>query len=223
METFSALLAICAGNSPVPGEFSAQRPVKRSFDVFFDLRLNKRLSKQSWGWWFETLSRPLRCHRNGLRILVENISWILSHILYIKTKQKQTKTMPNITMHRSIFGWTFCQTLICNCVANGIVVRRIQDWRARCFLRRYWLCGSNSCRVQYPLKSIQAYALLKDKASQISPQGIYLHTVPMTWKNIVFPVPVYQQYDQWLRASPWHQVFRQIVPGKRMLLHLARN
>ena len=49
METFSALLAICAGNSPVPGDFPAQRPVTRSFDVFFDLRLNKRLSKQSWG------------------------------------------------------------------------------------------------------------------------------------------------------------------------------
>ena len=40
METFSALLAICAGNSPVvSGEFPAQRPVTRSFDVFFDLRL----------------------------------------------------------------------------------------------------------------------------------------------------------------------------------------
>ena len=47
MESFSALLAICAGNSPVSGEFPAQRPVTRSFDVFFDLRLNKRLSKQS--------------------------------------------------------------------------------------------------------------------------------------------------------------------------------
>ena len=46
METFSALLAICAGNSPVPGEFPAQRPVTRSFDVYFDLRPNKRLSKQ---------------------------------------------------------------------------------------------------------------------------------------------------------------------------------
>ena len=45
METFSALLAICAGNSPVPGEFPAQRPVTRSFDILFDLRLNKRLSK----------------------------------------------------------------------------------------------------------------------------------------------------------------------------------
>ena len=65
METFSALLAICAGNSPAPGEFPTQRPVTRSFDVFFDLCLNKRLSKQWWGWWFETLSRPLWRHRNG--------------------------------------------------------------------------------------------------------------------------------------------------------------
>ena len=47
-----------------PGEVPAQRPVTRSFDVFFDLRLNKRLSKQSWGWWFETLSHPLWRHRN---------------------------------------------------------------------------------------------------------------------------------------------------------------
>ena len=68
METFSALLAICAGYSPVPGEFPAQRPVTRSFYVFFDLRLNKRLSKQSWGWAFETLSRPLWRHRNVFRI-----------------------------------------------------------------------------------------------------------------------------------------------------------
>ena len=67
METFSALLAICAGNSPVPGEFPAQRPVTRSFDIFFDLRLNNRLSKQSWGWWFEKLSRPLWRHCNAVR------------------------------------------------------------------------------------------------------------------------------------------------------------
>ena len=65
METFSALLAICAENSPVPGEFPAQRPVTRSFDVFFDLHPNKRLSKQSWGWWSETPSSSLWRHRNG--------------------------------------------------------------------------------------------------------------------------------------------------------------
>ena len=52
------------------GEFTSprwippQRPVTRSFDAFFDLHLNKRLSEQSWGWWFETLSCPLWCHCN---------------------------------------------------------------------------------------------------------------------------------------------------------------
>ena len=40
METFSALLAICAENSPVTGEFPSQRPVTRSFDLFFDLRFD---------------------------------------------------------------------------------------------------------------------------------------------------------------------------------------
>ena len=46
METFCALLALCAGNSPVTGEFPSQRPLKRSLDVFIDPRPNKRLSKQ---------------------------------------------------------------------------------------------------------------------------------------------------------------------------------
>ena len=67
METFSALLANCAGNSPVTGEFNAQRPVTRSIDVLLDLRLIKWLSKQSWSWWFETPSRPLWRHCNGYR------------------------------------------------------------------------------------------------------------------------------------------------------------
>ena len=66
METFSASLSLCAGNSPVTGEFLTQRPVMRSFDIFFDLRLNKQFSKQLWGWWFEMPSRSLWCHCNEL-------------------------------------------------------------------------------------------------------------------------------------------------------------
>ena len=65
METFFALLAICAWNSPVAGDFPSQRPVMWSFDVFFDMHLSKWLSKQSWGWWFETPSRTLWRHCNG--------------------------------------------------------------------------------------------------------------------------------------------------------------
>ena len=55
---------LCVGNSPVTGEFPTRRPVTRSFGAFFDLRLNKRLSKQSWGWWFETPSCALWRHFN---------------------------------------------------------------------------------------------------------------------------------------------------------------
>ena len=57
---------------PLCGEFidhrwiPSQRPVSRSFDVYFDLRLNKRWSKQSWGWWFETSSRSLWRHYNDM-------------------------------------------------------------------------------------------------------------------------------------------------------------
>ena len=62
--TFRVTGPLC-GEFTGPGEFPTQRPVTRSFDVYFDLRLNKRLSKQSWGWWFETLSSSLWRHRNA--------------------------------------------------------------------------------------------------------------------------------------------------------------
>ena len=72
--TFSALLAICAWNSRVPSEFSAQRPMTRSFGVFFNLRLNKRLSKQSWCWRFKTPLRPLWRHCNERHV---SQTWII--------------------------------------------------------------------------------------------------------------------------------------------------
>ena len=94
METFSTLLAICAGNSQVPDEFPTQRPVTRSFDVFFDLRLNKRLSKQWKGWWFETLSRPLWRHRNDTRILHNHILTILITEMWIVAISTYKNTKP---------------------------------------------------------------------------------------------------------------------------------
>ena len=69
MIMFSALLALCAGNSPVTGKFPSQRPTTGSFDVFFDLRLNKRLSKLSRRRWFESPSRSLWCHCNDLGVI----------------------------------------------------------------------------------------------------------------------------------------------------------
>ena len=82
METFSVLMAICAGYSPVPGEFPTQRSVARSFDVYFDLRRNKRISKQSGGWWFETLSWSLWRHCYEFEGFANSI--IICHILHTR-------------------------------------------------------------------------------------------------------------------------------------------
>ena len=92
METFPPLPAICAGNSLASGEFPVQRPVTRSFDVFFDLCLNKWLRKQSWGWWFETLSRPLWRHCNGIRVI---------------------RSLQNLTRVSATFGISFINSEIC--------------------------------------------------------------------------------------------------------------
>ena len=54
-EKCSTLLALCEGNPTVTGEFPSQKPVTWSFDIFFDLRLNKWLNK----WWFEMPPRSL--------------------------------------------------------------------------------------------------------------------------------------------------------------------
>ena len=50
------------------GEFPSQRPVTRGLDIFFDLRLNKRLSKQSRGWWLETPSGSLWRHFDDITV-----------------------------------------------------------------------------------------------------------------------------------------------------------
>ena len=68
MEILSALLVLCEWNPPATGGFPSQMPVTRSFDVFFRMRLNKRLNKQSMCWSFETLWRSLWRHCHGLGV-----------------------------------------------------------------------------------------------------------------------------------------------------------
>ena len=117
METFSMLLAICAGNSLVPGEFPAQRPVTQSFDVFFDLCL----SKQSWGWWFETLSHPLWCHRN------ECVYFIASSLLWKIIQGKVWDCLScfaiyalNMTIN-FMLGWTHKPTILAYTVESYLI------------------------------------------------------------------------------------------------------
>ena len=125
MKTFSAWLAICPGNSPVTGEIRAQRPVTRSFDVFFDLRLNKRLSKQSWGWWFESPSRSLWRHCNVCLhtrlsyIKLQTILWMIIAKIYKGCSSKiymvRFLFLQIYTIHPYSLGlpmWASCDCLI---------------------------------------------------------------------------------------------------------------
>ena len=67
METFSVILALCAGNSPVTRAL-----------VLSSITLcpNKWLSKQSWGWWFETPLCSLWHHCNFITIFLLNRLWV---------------------------------------------------------------------------------------------------------------------------------------------------
>ena len=71
-----------SGEFPDTGEFPAQRPVTRSFDVFFDLRLNKRLSKHPRRRWFETLSRSLWRYCNVLNTFCLT-HWVRNNMVVI--------------------------------------------------------------------------------------------------------------------------------------------
>ena len=74
----------------VTGEFPSQRPVTQSFDVFIDLRLNKRLRKQSRRRWFETPSPSLWRHRNEVLSWTAEVSWYLA-----RTRRPWLWSMPS--------------------------------------------------------------------------------------------------------------------------------
>ena len=92
MEIYSALLALCHRWTP------RTKPVTQSFDVFFHLRLNKRLSKQSWGWWFETPSHSLLRHSN----VSGQVHWLCS-LWLINDYRKITNIRPTKSQHLNDF------------------------------------------------------------------------------------------------------------------------
>ena len=61
--------------------FSRYWAVTRSFDVFFDLRLKKRLSKQRWSWWCKTVMGKVICYN----IIRNKISVVSCPILFVLT------------------------------------------------------------------------------------------------------------------------------------------
>ena len=104
METFSALLALCEGNPLVTGGFPSQRPVTWNFDIFFDLCLNKRLSKQSWGWWFW----------DAITLIMTSLQWVWN--------VAKVFLMPDIT---SAMTRTSCYILRTDFSENVMEMRKI--------------------------------------------------------------------------------------------------
>ena len=129
METFSASLAICTGNSPVTGEFPAQKPVTRSFDVFLDLRLNKRLSKQSWGWWFKTTSRPLWRHRSDIREHKRDLGFVLVwlfHAVQILISDYMRQRFPDVRIYND--QWPTAVIYMQKCIFGQYIWIRYCHW-----------------------------------------------------------------------------------------------
>ena len=151
MKTFSALLASCAGNSPVSGEFPTQRPVTRSFGVFFDLHPNMRLSKQWWGWWL----RRYRVHYDVIVMIC----------MHLFRGDHWPTCMYPLCSHDNAWLWTTfeqptCSTTFCVTVLNTIKIL-CQPW---CPLR----CFNNLCTTfERPRQSFGIlWALKGDLASR---------------------------------------------------------
>ena len=143
METSSALLALCAGKPPVTGESPSQRPVARSFDVFFDLRLKKRLSKHSRRRWFEKPSSQLwywKCNINTIfkphvfRFLNYNHAFSFLHFIenvLTRTKSiikcsRMTTSMAWIVFDVYIYQYILIVTIYCE---KSFVVLRLNNRR----------------------------------------------------------------------------------------------
>ena len=115
----------------VTGEFTPQRPVTRSFGVLFDLRLNKRLSKQSWGWWFKTPSRSLWRHCNVFYRVISSVLWVVVTLEGVgkvnDTKLQQTHQ----SVHREYIIGVYCihyirtRLYVRRLVAVGFVYRQL--------------------------------------------------------------------------------------------------
>ena len=153
METFSALLTLCAGNSQVTGEIPSQWPVMRSFDVYFDLCLNKRLSKQSWGWWFEMPSCSLWRQCNGWRGCPCAIQWgwhnphvppIYCYTSSILIQSNAVKTQSNVTWYCIHHCRNWGRISISGCTLKSHPISRPDRRAMGCLL---WIFFENIDRV----------------------------------------------------------------------------
>ena len=183
METFYSLLALCAGNSPVTSEFPSQRPVTRSLDAFFHLRLNKRLSKQPRRRWFETPSRSLWRHwnepqENSLGELAqssETFSSSSSSSNFIPNRIQAMKERTNEQHNSNHKHWWSCrwspEKPEAHRAGNHFVLPAKGD-------PNIILTPANV------VKSPNAWEILSTPIKSTKTEGLIASIVPRNWKNI---------------------------------------
>ena len=190
------LLAFCAGNSPVTGESPSQRPVTRNFDVFVDLRLNKRLSKQSFGWWFETPSRSLWLHCNVMKFMST-----IGLIPGSRVSLQITCLSPILTIIKGIICWKnfqFCDLIYDESASvQGLVLGRP---RPNHYLKQWCVSYPNNVTTTLPVQvAIYEFrcVLLRFLPVIISitfdEQFTYLHT--LSSGNVCYDEYAYKIYN----------------------------
>ena len=159
METFSTLLALYQGNPPVTGGFPSQRPVMQSFDVSFDVRLNKRLSKPWRCWRFEMPWCSLWRQRNAILLLhyrwmsmMEDHcqKWILSVVGGLVTGV--TIHSPG---HQVIWCWLGERSL--NIVRTEKYGHHFADNMFTCISVKYFFCIVTQISLTFILQAIRHY------------------------------------------------------------------
>ena len=180
VETFFAVLAIWAGNSLVTGKLPEQRPMTQSFDVFFDLRLNKQLSKQWWGWWFGMPLCPLWCHCNDYKVWMcpSTYSFVMCwHTFKFSSLQKLWNTCQR--------AWQ-CANAQMICIKISIIVIFF------CMNLTLWwteVCLKTQCFLLFPIIAWYCYNVSNWKAVSLDNKDTFVYHmqlipwIPMTSWN----------------------------------------
>ena len=117
METFAVLLPLCAGNSSVTGEFPSQRPVTRSFDVFFDLRMKS-------GWANNRDAGDLRRHHAHYDVTVMELDEVSASVMRSRHLIHNTNYMYSADR----VTWTY-HPLTCDLMKYHLGTRHVLQWR----------------------------------------------------------------------------------------------
>ena len=172
-----------------PGEFPTQRPVMRSFDVFFDMRLNKRLSKQPWGWWFETPSWSLWRHCNAGQTMHILSVWFHETNIILYDTTISIGPYQNLSLH--LVFVSFCYSHQTSSL-----------YFIKCFIFYVWyvyqfffFCSESSYFLwRGTMYFLSCTSIVWNRGNQFDPRLVHDNLSVPLWVYMRFPVPEHQNW-----------------------------